>query len=567
MQITTAFNPNRLQALRPLLAHAPAAAVAAPADQVQTGSPALPSLIEKARALAAAAKAGAAAGAVAGASSTKQIEELIAQALSDPEAEKQLIGLLQVLNATGQLKPMLHQLVGAAMESGALPPLPEAKRAEMIEQAAGMIDAQFRERGMTPDTAGAVYTDWETMSRQHLAAVRNTQAPPRMVGATSSFLNPTFVSELETLQGAKFRGGNTVKPLIDGPASFAERDRMIADAKTSIHLMSWAFYDDKTGWDAAKALVEKFQQGVDVKVMVDGQVSMKEHHNGPIKFLEDNGVPVVRWRDPARPYDGNHRKMMIVDGQESVIGGINLGDVYSHKAGEVKWRDTDALLTGPAVTDGTRLFGQLWNEQVKGTGKPTVEVPAEPIDVQGGVRSAVVNHVPGPNGDAHIMLATMKAIEGATESVDIENAYFINTPGMKEVLLKALADGVKVRILTNSSESIDEPLISAPILASLPELVASGAEVYLKKGHTLHSKFMTVDGVFSSVGSHNHHPRSQRFEGEMVVNSLDASVAREFTQAFEKDIAIATRITSPDQVKVPESPLGALAVRYFFDAL
>jgi cardiolipin synthase len=566
MQITAA-KPLNLATLRPLLQAQPKAENAPLMDGVQLGGQTGPSPIEQAKALIAAAKAGGA-GVAGGAASAKQIEELIAAALSDPEAEKQLIATLQLLNATGQLKPMLHQLAAAAMESGALPPLPEAKKNDMIDQAAGMIDAQFRERGMTPDTKGAVYTDWETLSAQHLAAVRNTQAPPRMVGAMSSFFNPTFVSELEALQGAKFRGGNTVKTLIDGPASFAERDRMIDNAKTSIHLMSWAFYDDQTGWDTARKLAEKAQQGVDVKVMVDGQVSVKSHHDAPIKFLEENGVAVVRWRDADRPYDGQHRKILIVDGQEAVVGGINVGDVYSHKYGDVKWRDTDALVTGPAVTDGTRLFGRLWNEQVQGTGKATVEIPAEPVSLPGGVRSAVVDHVPGPKGDAHILLATMKAIEGATESVDIENAYFINTPGMKDVLLKALADGVKVRLLTNSAESIDEPLITGPILASLPELVAAGAEVYLKKGKdTLHSKFMTVDGVFSSVGSHNHHPRSQRFEGEMVVNSLDPGVAQSFTQAFENDIAAATRITSADQVKVPESPLGALAVRYFFDAL
>ena len=558
-----------LTALRPLarlLPKAESQTAAAPADGVQLGVAPQPSTLDQARAVIAAARAGGAAD-VGGGLAAKQIEELIARALSDPEAEKQLIGMLQVLNATGQLKPMLHELAATAQETGALPPMPEAKKNEMIDQAAGMIDAQFRERGMTPDTAGAVYKDWDQMSAEHLSSVRNTQASPRMAGGISLFTDATFVNELETLQGAKFRAGNTVKTLMDGPASFAERDRLIAGAKTSIHLMSWAFYDDATGWDAARKLVEKAKEGVDVKVMVDGQVSVKSHHDAPIRFLEDNGVAVVRWRDADRPYDGQHRKVMIVDGQEAVAGGINIGDVYSHKVGDVKWRDTDILFSGPAVADSARLFAQLWNDQVRGTSKPALEVPAEPVSGVGGSRSAVVNHVPGPQGDAHIMLATMKAIEGATESVDIENAYFINTPGMKDVLLKALADGVKVRLLTNSAESIDEPLISGPILSSLPELIAAGAEVYLKKGHTLHSKFMTVDGIFSSVGSHNHHPRSQRFEGEMVVNSLDSNLAASFTEAFERDIAAATRMEKPEDVKIPESPLGALAMRYFFDAL
>lgn len=561
MQIMTTIAPPRLAALRPRPATEKQQNSEASTDSLQLQArPAAPATLDQARAILAAAKAG-------GGLSAEQIEKLIAQALADPEAEKQLIAMLQTLNATGQLKPMLHQLVSTAAESGAIPPLDEARKNDLVDQAAGMIDAQFRERGMTPDTAGVVYKDWDQLSAEHLAAVRNTQAPPRMVGAVSSFFNPTFVAELESLQGAKFRGGNSVKPLHDGPASFAERERMIDGAKTSIHLMSWAFYDDQTGWETARKLVEKAQQGVDVKVMVDGQVSVKSHHDAPIRFLESNGVAVVRWRDSDRPYDGQHRKMMIVDGQEAVVGGINIGDVYSHKHGEIRWRDTDALITGPAVTDGSRLFARLWNEQVQGSGRPSLEVPAEPPSLQGGVRSAVVDHVPGPDGDAHILLATMKAIEGATESVDIENAYFINTPGMKDVLLKALADGVKVRLLTNSAESIDEPLIAAPILSSLPELVAAGTEVYLKKGHTLHSKFMTVDGVFTSVGSHNHHPRSQRFEGEMVVNSLDPQLANAFTTAFENDIAAATRITSPEEIKIPESPLGALAMRYFFDAL
>ncbi|MFA5506859.1 MAG: phosphatidylserine/phosphatidylglycerophosphate/cardiolipin synthase family protein [Vulcanimicrobiota bacterium] len=564
MQITTQFAPHRIAGFRPPLS--PTRSLEQPTAHLPLDGladsklAAEPPTLEAARELLTGDK-------TAEAGIGKQIEDLLARALSDPEAEKQLIGLLQVLNATGQLKPMLHELTRSAAETGAIPPIPEAKRNDMVDQAAGMIDAQFRERGMTPDTVGTVYVDWPELSAAHLRAVRDTQAPPRMPGGLSLLTDPVFVAEMEALQGAKFLPGNSVKVLNDGPASFAERDRMIDEAKTSIQLMSWAFYDDLTGWETARKLAEKAEQGVDVKVLVDGQVSQKSHHNAPISFLEESGVEVVRWRDPERPYDGNHRKMMIVDGREAVIGGINLGDVYSHKAGDVKWRDTDVLLTGPAVDEGSKLFARLWNTQVQGTGKSEVNLPSAASPITGGVRSAVVNHAPGPEGDAHILLSTMKAIEGATESVDIENAYFINTPGMKEVLLKALDDGVKVRILTNSAESIDEPLITAPILASFPDLLAAGAEVYLKKGDTLHSKFMVVDGLFTSVGSHNHHPRSQRFEGEMMLHSLDANLAAEMGQAFEADIAAATRVHTAEELNIPESPLGALAMRYFYDAL
>lgn len=544
---------SRFQAL----AQAPAAPTvqALPQDGFQASAPAAPALAAVPARAATAQK------------SPEDINKFLLGLLSDPAKEKQAIELLQSLNATGQLEPMLHLMAESALESGAIPPMPQEKVDGLVRQASGMIDAQFRERGMTPDTVGVVYEDWDHMSARHLAAVRSTQAPPRVAGGLSLLTDKTFLAELEQLQGAKFVDGNEVKVLVNGPASFAERDRMIDGAKESINFMSWAIYDDETGWDTVKKLVAKKNEGVDVKVLVDGQVSAGPDHNAPTKFLEDNGIPVVRWRDADRPYDGNHRKMMIVDGKEAVIGGLNVGNVYSHKAGEVKWRDTDILLNGPAVGDGSKLFAELWNQQAEIGGQPKItDIPAAPAAI-GGVKSAVVNHKPGPNGNAHIMLATMKAIEGATESVDIENAYFISTPGLKDTLLKALADGVKVRILTNSSESIDEPIISGPILASLPELVSAGAEVYLKKGDTLHSKFMTVDGVFSSVGSHNHHPRSQRFEGEMVVNSLDPIVAASFTRAFEKDIAAAQKIEKPEDIVVPQSPLNVLASRYFFDSL
>ena len=121
--------------------------------------------------------------------------------------------------------------------------------------------------------------------------------------------------------------------------------------------------------------------------------------------------------------------------------------------------------------------------------------------------------------------------------------------------------------MTNSAQSVDEPIVTAPILASLPELVASGAEVYLKQGDTLHSKLMVVDGLYAAVGSYNLHPRSERYEGEMLVNTLSKDTASNVVNAFEKDLAKATRVNAASDITVPTTAFSILASRFFFDQL
>ena len=488
-----------------------------------------------------------------------QLEQLVAQAMNDPEIEKQLISQVALLNATGQLKPLLHQVASQAVASGTLPAMPEAKINETVDQFAGMVDAGLSDHGLNPANRGATFSSWDDFSKENLALVQRSAIAPRGPGELSCLTEPKFIEELETLQGAKFSSGNRVTPLVNGPASFAERTRIIENAKTSVHVMSWAFYDDETGAAMASLLSKKKAEGLDVKIVVDGQVAAKEGHHKTLDQLAELGIEIVRWRDPERPYDGSHRKVTIVDGQVAIAGGMNVGNVYSHMgpADGQKWRDTDVLIEGPAVQDCQKLFDQVF-------GTTTVGTEVAPA---GSARTAVVNHDPGPKGDAHIHLANLKAIQGASESIDIENAYFISTPDLKQALMESLQRGVKVRILTNSSKSVDEPIVSTPIQKSLPDLISAGAEVYLKKGDTLHSKLMVVDGLYASVASHNLHPRSQRYEGEMSINTLDVTTAQSLGRTFQDDVNCAEHIESPGQIQYKENLLTVLAEKYFFDQL
>lgn len=506
-------------------------------------------------------------------------EDPASQALA-AKVEKQVIGMVAEANAAGKLPELLTALAQqASADGGPLASVPEEKRQALILQLSGMIDAQLQAHGMTPGTAGRVYTTWDELAQQHLALIHDSQVTPQGPGHPSALTNPVFIAELENLMGSKFTAQNTVKPLINGPASFAARKSLIEGAKDSIHMLSWAFYDDETGWETAKMLAAKAEghPPVEVKIVVDGQVAERPGHNETLAYMEAHGVEVVRWRDAEQPYNGMHRKSMVIDGQTAIAGGMNVGNDYSHMgpADAPKWRDTDLQLQGPGAAEAEALFAQIWNQQLDAQQLNLHPVADDVVSkareqaaqASGSGRAAIVNHVPGTEGDAHIMLATLKAIEGATERLDIENAYFIETPALKQALLDALDRGVQVRILTNSAESVDEPVVTVPILQSLPELAEKGAEIYLKKGDTLHSKFLCVDGEYASVGSYNLHPRSLRYEGEMTVNVLDKDFAEQMHSTFEKDISVATKLDDPASLEIPANAMSTLAARYFFDQL
>ncbi len=181
------------------------------------------------------------------------------------------------------------------------------------------------------------------------------------------------------------------------------------------------------------------------------------------------------------------------------------------------------------------------------------------------MRVALVDHRPGR--DEHVLVSTLRAVEAARMSIDIETAYYIRLPSLDAALRRAMKRGVRVRLLTNSAESVDETFLSYAVLVSAKELADAGAEVHLRRGTTLHSKFLVIDGVFSSIGSYNLHPRSYRLEGEVMFHVLGEGPARALTHAFEKDLGQARRIGKGEGLDIQPNPLTALALRYFPDQL
>jgi cardiolipin synthase len=495
----------------------------------------------------------------------KMGDKIIRLIIRHPKAmhlvEYPIFKLMGYAHKHGKLIPTLEHVLRSPLMAKFLPPLPPAKREDYIRKFPRMIAAQLEGGGYVRGTEG--FEDWDKMSARHTKMLESSRYKPMSKGP-SLFDNSGYLAEMEAITGVPFKDGHTVEPLINGPASFAARERIIRGATRSIYLATWGWYDDVTGKATRELLIEKKQQGLDVRVMVDGNISNFIGMES-LKILSDAGIPVGRFWDAERKYDGMHAKLLVVDGQQAVVGGMNIGDKYSHMNPDAhKWRDTDVLFAGPAAAEAHKIFANTWNSVAASQNLTPMEATVAETSA-GAARAALVYQ--RADKEPAIYLSLLKAIYGANTSINIENAYFVTIPSLRTALEAAVQRGVKVTVLTNSAESNNEPILTSFILESLAEMTAAGADVYVKEGETLHSKFVTVDGVFASVGSYNFHPKSIRHEREVTLHVVDRAFAGQMETTFAEDIAQARRITAAEDLGMKDNPLNYLARRYMFDQL
>ncbi len=266
-------------------------------------------------------------------------------------------------------------------------------------------------------------------------------------------------------------------------------------------------------------------------------------------FLRRSGIDYRRFQNPTRPYDANHRKLLIVDRTTLVTGGRNYAN---HYAGS-EWRDIDLELTGPSVAALQPLYEETFateSESNAATTVPTLFQPTWPerIDNNAG------------------FLFLMQCISAARRTIDIENAYYINHPVLRRGVAAACARGVRVRIFTNSAESNDLFFKNYRIYSGFPELLQAGVQIYLRggEGRTLHCKYFVADEEWVGFGSSNLDYFSPRFGREAGVHVRNRELASKLTAWFETGIDEASRLKDPAAVLavLKTQALGKIFDRY-----
>ena len=167
--------------------------------------------------------------------------------------------------------------------------------------------------------------------------------------------------------------GSTVQMYKDGEALHAAFEA-IKRAKRRIGLEVYIFAGDDTGKAFAELLCQKAQEGVQVFVIYDALGSISTDNDLFIRMTRA-GVrlqafhPIFPWdcQYSWRPWNRNHRKLLLIDNDIAGLGGLNVGAEYAGSwigpRGSQTcdfWRDNAIGITGPAVRPLQQSFANSW---------------------------------------------------------------------------------------------------------------------------------------------------------------------------------------------------------------
>src|SRR5690606_4881101 len=147
----------------------------------------------------------------------------------------------------------------------------------------------------------------------------------------------------------------------------------------------------------------------------------------------------------------NHRKIIIIDGKTSLIGGINISDRYRNDnlaKTDLFWRDTHLLIHGPATAYWQHLFLCDWNFCLN---HKLIYDPiyCPPSPTPRAIEREIVQLVSsGPDSDLPVIFYSfLEAISAARKRILITSPYFIPGESLMDVLIIAAKGGVQVQLL------------------------------------------------------------------------------------------------------------------------
>jgi phosphatidylserine/phosphatidylglycerophosphate/cardiolipin synthase-like enzyme len=353
------------------------------------------------------------------------------------------------------------------------------------------------------------------------------------------------------------REGNGVDVLVDGSEALQAIAEAVSAARSHVWLAGWHFSPElrlSEGGPTLRELLAEAAARIEVRVLAWAgaplplfRPSQREVREAREELTRGTKI-VYALDDRERPMHCHHEKLVVVDGDLTFVGGIDLSllggnrlDTPQHPArGSVGWHDAAARLRGPAVADVADHFALRWRD-VTGEELPAAAQPSAAGDLEVQLVRTVPEHVYPSlrGGDFRIAESYLRALRSAERLVYLES-QFLWSPELVSVLADKLRDPPRddfrlvVLLPTHAKNGQEDTRGQLGVLAEAD--AEGGGDRFLactlrqpgpgSKQVYVHAKIGIVDDRWLTIGSANLNEHSLFNDTEVNLVCDDEGLAR-----------------------------------------
>jgi cardiolipin synthase len=349
-----------------------------------------------------------------------------------------------------------------------------------------------------------------------LAATGRAKRPKKSEPAPSV---PTDQVSLKSLP--RQTTGNTVVPFLGGGKATEEVLSQLGSAKSSIQVEMYRLGYDKI----VDVLARQAKAGVKVQVLLDptpgydkadaaNQTKMKD-------FLKSAGVEILTYPiDRSGKID--HVKLLIVDRQSAMIGGLNW-DQHSHEN-----LDMDVHVQGAAVGDLAGVFDNDWKISGGKLSTEKVDTSSAPAGGDASVRVATTE----VDSEA-IRSLVLHNINGAKKSIRLVSFALADKDVINALVVARKERNVDVKVLLDPNKPVSYVNQKSKKILEEAGIEVRYLKVNLDTEEKLHAKGMFFDDDTVVLGSANFTNKGLSVNHEANVEIVSKSVGHAMTGFFD----------------------------------
>ncbi len=329
---------------------------------------------------------------------------------------------------------------------------------------------------------------------------------------------------------ASYTGTNQIELLRGGKPFFDALETCILSAREELYVQVYIFQTDETGTRVLGLLKDAVRRGVRVYLLADAFGSA----NLGRKTTREIQASGIQFRFFGRFLSRNlsigrrlHHKIVVADGKQFLLGGMNIADRYNDLPGQPAWLDFGVQVNGPLALQARNRCQRLWEKK----GWRRVSIHREQAHPQL-ARLAVNDWL---RGKSEITTGLRTAIRHADHTIDVAAAYFIPTRRFMAVLRRAARRGVRIRILLGRSSDVRLAQMATRYLYDW--MLKNGIEIFEWTPTVMHAKAAVVDGAWASLGSCNLNFLSLFESVELNLEIADTPFAQNLSRVFDEIIA------------------------------